>query len=100
MDFFFFFNLKNRLQEFPLWHSGLSPTVATWVISEPQWVKGTSVATAAVQAAAAVQILSLAQELPYAEVWSLKKKKKRKEESTDFYNPDPNKPLVKIYIFF
>ena len=49
------------------WVRSLAP-----IPSLVQWVKGSSIATAASQIIAAVQIQSLAQELPYATVIAIK----------------------------
>ena len=67
-----------KLMKFPPWHSGLrsSSGCCTDMGSIPhlvQWVEGSSIATTAWVAAAA-QIQSLAQKLPYASDATLKKK--------------------------
>jgi len=70
--------------EFPLWHHGLRIQLQ-WLGSlqrggfnplPVKWVKGSSVATAAAQVAAAAGIQSLARELPYVSGAAKKRKKK------------------------
>ena len=45
-----------------------------------QWLKGSSIASAVAQVAAAAQIQSLAQKLPYAAGVAIKSKKEKKKE--------------------